>query len=331
MVNTGLHGKRLPTHGGNHSKAAPYPLPLRVALAAPIVLLFLGICAAFAWAIFLHQQAYMYHPLSHQEEEKGGTSSSTTSTTTSTSTAFTKLKIPTPVFVTSLPKSGTTSTWKYFLCGLGAGQAAHQWVSLPTKTNNGTYEQQQVRLGKCMQDNIRSGKKRKLFQDCGDYQVWTDAGFIAPGTCFYPSIHGGLEALVESYPQGATILQVVRETQAWVNSTTQFNDLWTRWKDKCEAPFPTTKASSSTSSQQQHNTMLEDYAKFYDWHTNMVRQFAAQHPAMTYIEVTLEGDDTGKILEERTGINASCWVHSKTKKGRRAKPNWKKKKKEQPP
>lgn len=208
------------------------------------------------------------------------------------------MKIPTPIFVTSLPKSGTTSTWKYFLCGLGKGQAAHQYA----KVHNGT---KQVRLGMCLKDNML--KKRDFLAGCGDYQVWTDAGALAPGTCWYPSIHNGLQALYNDYPK-ATILQVNRETESWVNSTTEFNDLWTRWSKLCDDKFPGVGSTR------------EDYGKFYEWHTQMVRKFALDHPSMTYIEVSLEGSDTGRILEERTGISASCWVHSKTKKGRRARP-----------
>ena len=221
------------------------------------------------------------------------------------SAAATLLKIPTPIFVTSLPKSGTTPTWKYFLCGLGKGQAAHQHANI----HNGT---EQIRLGKCLKDNISN--KRDFLEGCGDYKVWTDAGVLAPGTCFYPSIHGGLRALYDSYPT-ATILQVNRETESWVNSTTEFNDLWTRWSEKCDK-FPGVESTR------------EDYAKFYESHTEMVRQFAKDHPSMTYIEVSLEGADTGTVLEEKTGINASCWVHSRTKKGRRARPHVKKQNKE---
>ena len=209
-----------------------------------------------------------------------------------TVSTLSKMKIPTPVFVPSLPKSGTTSIWKFFSCGLGKGQAAHHFGNV--ETNNGT---QLVRLGKCFRANVK--KKRPFLEGCGDYQVWTDAGFIAPGACYYPSVHGGLQALYESHPR-ATILHIVRDTQAWVNSTSKFNDLQTRWSERCTS-FPP------------KGSQREDYVAFYTWHTEMVRQFANLHPTMTFIELPLEGDDTGVLLEKATGINASCWVHSRTK------------------
>jgi hypothetical protein len=54
----------------------------------------------------------------------------------------------------------------------------------------------------------------------------------------------------------------------------------------------------------------DDILRFYDWHTEHVRSFAAAHPSMTYIEVKLESDDTAQILEDQIGIPAQCWGHS---------------------
>ena len=39
----------------------------------------------------------------------------------------------------------------------------------------------------------------------------------------------------------------------------------------------------------------------------MIRQFVHDRPSITYIEVKLESADTGRILEEATGITAGCW------------------------
>ncbi|CAB9496341.1 expressed unknown protein [Seminavis robusta] len=274
---------------GRDAKGKP-----RIKVPIPVALFFLGLLAMLATRVLF---------ISDSTPSAGITTDGILFQTAPSSPGTSvKLKVPTPVLVPSLPKSGTTSIWKYFLCGLGKGQAAHQWGSIA----NGTA---QVRLGKCFQANIK--KHRPLLQGCGDsYKVWTDAGFLSPGSCFYPSIHGGLEALYESYPQ-ATILNIVRNTDAWVNSTSEFNNLWTRWGEKCDK-FPGPKATR------------EDYTKFYDGHTEMIRQFAKEHPSMTYLEIPLESPDTGKMLEEATGVNQSCWLNSRTMKGRRARPYLKK-------
>ena len=75
------------------------------------------------------------------------------------------LRIPTPIFVTSLPKSGTTSTWKYFACGLGPGQSAHTFLSVP----DGVNKTKTVRMGRCFYDNMK--QQLPLLEGCGDYQV----------------------------------------------------------------------------------------------------------------------------------------------------------------
>jgi len=75
------------------------------------------------------------------------------------------MKVPYPVFVTSLPKSGTTSFWKYMQCGNQL--AAHNWV-----TKKGA--KRASLLGVCIEKNIRDG--RPPFEKCGENDVFTDTG-----------------------------------------------------------------------------------------------------------------------------------------------------------
>lgn len=73
------------------------------------------------------------------------------------------LKVPYPIFVPSLPKSGTTTTHKYFSCG---GQNS---VHLAGRTEDSIFK-----IGRCAQRNVEEG--RAPFVGCGDYDVWTDTG-----------------------------------------------------------------------------------------------------------------------------------------------------------
>ena len=52
---------------------------------------------------------------------------------------------------------------------------------------------------------------------------------------------------------------------------------------------------------------MQGWLDFYDWHNDMVRQFAKDHPSLTYIEVKLEDDNLGKVMEEKLGVTAECW------------------------
>ena len=84
-------------------------------------------------------------------------------------------KVSYPIFVPSLPKSGTTSIWKYFKCGYQA--ACHNWIqgSVPGAKSS--------LLGKCMEQNIQ--KAVPPFQNCGPYDVYTDSGVRDGKQCLF--------------------------------------------------------------------------------------------------------------------------------------------------
>ena len=206
---------------------------------------------------------------------------------TNSSSPVDKIKVPFPIFVASLPKSGTTSIARYFYCG--NIWTAHTFVN--------TEDYRQMRIGECFQQNVQN--KKPPFEKCGRYHVYSDAGYVRDKRCYYPSVHG-LQALYDSYPN-ATILLVKRSSDAWLKSIQKWKKgfLLKKWT-KCDK-FPDKNASDN------------DVALFYQWHASNTRQFAASHPSITYIEILLEDDNNGteigKQLEEKIGINASCWGH----------------------
>jgi hypothetical protein len=57
-----------------------------------------------------------------------------------------------------------------------------------------------------------------------------------------------------------------------------------------------------------------DLIAFYHFQVQHVREFAKNHPSLTYIEIQLENDDNGRILEEATGVSRECWGHSNVNK-----------------
>lgn len=197
-----------------------------------------------------------------------------------------RLKIPSPVFLLSLPKSGTTSIHRYFTCGDRGFPSANHWAEF----ENGT----RVRVGECMGQNVETG--RPLLQGCGDYLVWTDTGTpnYKKGKCFYPSVHG-LDNIATYYPN-ATIMLVVRNTTSWYKSASSWGngDLFRRWKRNCQG-FP--KRGSSE----------KDWMEFYEDHTESIRRFVKEHPSLTYFEFSLESPNTARKLRERIGFPERCW------------------------
>jgi hypothetical protein len=204
------------------------------------------------------------------------------------------LTIPKPIFVASLPKSGTTSIQKYFECG---GQKAGHLQAMV----NGTL----VRNGPCMEQNIKDG--RPPFEGCGDFDVWTDTGYvdINPAHCYYPAIEG-LEEIHRWYPN-STLMLAIRDTKTWQKTASEWYGLTERWKDCGLLGFTNTSAKA-----------VQD---FYEWHTEQVREFARNHPSMTFIEVALEDPNTPLILEKWTGVPASCFAKCKSKDYKYCKPH----------
>ena len=210
------------------------------------------------------------------------------------------LKVPYPILVLNLPKSGTTTIWQYFECGLGKDpeHAVHWWTT-------GTQKQ----IGPCFHYNRLHNQD--LLHRCGDYDVWIDIGYVkAPKhavitECFFPAVHG-LEAFYQHHPNG-TILLIRRNVDAWYQSAANWGNgnMLRKWSRACRSSF----FPDMERSRQEVPLTEKDWKKMYQRVTQNVRQFAAAHPSLTYLEpdVTLEDPAVGPWLEEQVGISASCW------------------------
>lgn len=192
------------------------------------------------------------------------------------------LKVPFPIFVASFHKSGTTTMHDFFQCG---GQR-----SIHHKT------EEKGHLGRCLYENIRDGKDP--FADCGDFDVWTDNALIlGQSLCWDPAVYS-LDAIYQAYPN-ATLILTVRESFSWVGSIVRWDNLF-ELMSSCHALWPEQPPNKSPLD-------VEDIRQFYLWQIQHVRDFAAAHPSMTFLEVGLKDNATASILEERVGIPASCW------------------------
>ena len=195
------------------------------------------------------------------------------------------LKLPTPIFLASLPKSGTTSVWRFFNCG--GVWAAH----LYGKNETGGFL-----LGQCMKQNSMV-KNHSIFEGCGSYSVWTDTGLVEgppANTCYYPAIEG-LDDIYQSHPN-ATILLLVRDKTSWGRSVKRWKrgSLVARWRRCNLTGF--------------QGDSLQQLMSFYEWHKDLVRQFAKEHPSITFLEFSLEDSNLSSLLEESTGISSKCWA-----------------------
>ena len=81
--------------------------------------------------------------------------------------------VSTPVLILSLPKSGTTSLARYFICGGIPTAHTHRFW-------NGTW----LRLGDCFRHNVLENR-RPMLDGCGPYKVWSDLVRKQPTTCVW--------------------------------------------------------------------------------------------------------------------------------------------------
>jgi hypothetical protein len=201
---------------------------------------------------------------------------------------FKNLKVPYPIFVLNLPKSGTTTLWQYFACGLGPDKAIHWW------TNDNK------RIGPCVDHNI--ALNQKPLHRCGNYDVWIDFGYTSPSRCFFPAVQG-LEPLYKSYPR-ATFLWIPRDTESWYQSASGWGPMLHKWASVCRSDFFPNHTKEQTLGS-------ADFQQFYQGTHARIRQFAQDHPTMSYVEppvnMTLSSPELGAWLEETIGISASCW------------------------
>ena len=190
------------------------------------------------------------------------------------------LRVPSPILVLSLPKSGTTSLYQYFTCG--GVQAVHTFGV--NATTNRRY-----RLGTRLRKNFRHN--RPLLHNTGKHvQVYTDMGEVSRNnSCFYPSLNA-LDRIAQDYPN-ATLIVSYRPD--WYDSIWKYQMLGKRWKKWCPS-FPNT-------------TNLEDWDNFYQQHRQRIRDLVQKYPPLHHLEFDLTDPTAGRQLQDFTGISASCW------------------------
>eukprot|EP00537_Pseudo-nitzschia_pungens_P001041 CAMPEP_0172364056 /NCGR_PEP_ID=MMETSP1060-20121228/7271_1 /TAXON_ID=37318 /ORGANISM="Pseudo-nitzschia pungens, Strain cf. cingulata" /LENGTH=400 /DNA_ID=CAMNT_0013086971 /DNA_START=318 /DNA_END=1520 /DNA_ORIENTATION=+ len=225
------------------------------------------------------------------------------------------LKVPTPIFLLSLPKSGTTTIHQYFQCGLGIGASAHH--RYPYK------KREKLRyVGATMKDNIENHRPLLSWTASDDddgvepdvldqYQVFSDFDLYTGAKKSIHSMIDKLENIAEFYPD-ATILYLNRDAASWFRSAKKFGTLLNHWKNwelspQVESFFEPTGRDNFP---KKNDPAAEDlWVSFYNKYTDKVREFAKDHPSLTYVEIPLD-DDTGAAMEERVGLPKECFGHA---------------------
>ena len=219
------------------------------------------------------------------------------------------VSLPLPIIALNFPKSATTTLSKFFDCG--------GLTSIHTSTQDG-------RIGLCMMDNhlndnlaLDGCNTVRTLEEEYPIECYSDIGFVGlrGPPCYYASLHdGGLENIVKHYPK-ATILLITRNATAWTRSMARWANIRTRWTKICGfdgrlLPHESVQRENmvywNTMLNQTRNNEEEYWVNFYNAHTQKIREFAMDHLSLTYVEVELENENIGTILQQYTKVSPDC-------------------------
>lgn len=122
--------------------------------------------------------------------------------------------------------------------------------------------------------------------------------------CYFPQIQA-LEEFSREHPDAVFLLNM-RNVEHWIHSVQQWFGLAKRLAS-CEAgpesPLP------------------EHLKAWYCQQMLRVRQFVADHPSHTLMEIDIEDNTTGQRLQDMFGLSASYWVqHNRNKRKNNKEP-----------
>jgi len=231
------------------------------------------------------------------------------------------LKLPRPVILLGMMKSGTTSVYDFFKC---ADVPSTHYCCSPGATDHppchpaGTpaNETNDHLCGYCIKNNISRG--RPPLEGCGDDATevyaqmdcemggWrrdarTNETVHTPMYLYMPQITA-LDALHAHYPDATFILNL-RDPVRWESSVRNWFQLKGRFK---KTHLPEYGYPRGTVALQE----------FYVNHTKRVRDFVKTHPSHALVEVNIEEENAGDVMAEAFGLSPSCWGKSNANSGR---------------
>jgi len=203
------------------------------------------------------------------------------------------LKLPTPVISLGFPKTATTSIFHYFHCGKFPSSHYRCANKLSSKKAG------RFRCGDCVQNNIAIGNP--IFKSCGSFDVWAEINssniYDKVPTIFLPQVEH-LDAIHKNYPE-ATFVLTKRDPEKWISSVMNWNELHQIFINTNITGLPAGSGKTS-----------DELRKFFKGHMKRVRKFVRRHPSHTLIEVDIDDENVGNILEDAFGIDAKCWSQS---------------------
>jgi hypothetical protein len=215
-----------------------------------------------------------------------------------------------PLFVLSLANHYDLVIPRYFECaGYNQSTLGRLWLAPKNQQKSG----KRYGIAQCFQLNMHNTKKKTpITQGCGKFHVWTDLQYLQapkkgnrPAICFDPVMYpGALDKLGEAYPNGASILNLVRDPLEWAQTMSLPKLQW--WHEWCNDSH--NNSFPGLHEYKQQRSLLGFYLEYQ----YRLKQFVQAHPTWNYIEVDLRNSQTQIALEmeQQLGIEQKCWMES---------------------
>ncbi|KAG7348134.1 hypothetical protein IV203_016839 [Nitzschia inconspicua] len=198
-------------------------------------------------------------------------------------------------------------------------------------------------MSRCLLENVVNGTP--FFDGCGNFDVYTeingprhfhdladrnllDNGTLLPqeqslgrnARLFFPQ-HHQLEAIHRQYPN-ATLILNVRPVEAWISSVLKWetmlefeilNEFY--YQNTTRFLFEKLKPVNNPNSPFINTNIKKHLTTVFNYHSQYIRDWVAQHPSHALVEVDISHNDSGRILAESFGLEEACWGHFNENKG----------------
>lgn len=215
------------------------------------------------------------------------------------------LKLPKPIIVVGLPKSGTTSIYKFFQC---AGiSTSHYCCSPGAKDHPPCHPEDTPRAeieshkcGVCIRRNVYFGNPP--LDGCGDtYDVFAQIDAEIGRELYMPQVKA-LDQFHLHYPNATFVLNL-RDVSSWEKSVRKWFGLAHRMQETHLPEFGYPRGKMALQ-------------EFYVNHTKRIRDFSKKYPSHTLVEVNIDDENAGEKMANAFGLESSCWNHANANKGR---------------
>ena len=248
-------------------------------------------------------------------------------------------KLPKPIIVVGLPKAGTSSLFSFFYCN---GLPSQHWYCCNMQQSPSvqlTFGKNQLDfMAHCMMRNLISN--RTILQSCGSYQaltelngprplrthiknngstilvdgVLTDAGTwdtSPPYQRIFLPQHFALHQIHSHNPNATWILNQ-RPVDGWVQSVLRWTGSWNEDETYREVGLAEQLANEYhfqyglpiPQTTEQYRIFLTE---LYQNHTKTILDFVRRHPSHALVDIDVTHPETGEILADAFGLDASCW------------------------